>query len=79
MTARTCAVCGTDTPQNQTWRYYGSVRLSEECPDLLPYACSNECAREIAKRVQLGAWTLPTLKRDPGGYSYTVTAPGKGY
>jgi len=79
----TCLVCGKKEYWNDDWRRYSSIAHDEACPHDVPVACSEKCMVEVMIKIKSGAWKLPMLAVDAGGFRVShkqtgyVSAKGK--
>ena len=76
-----CDICGRVGIWGEGgWRAYTSILHDETCkPEEIPHACSDDCATELERRVNIGLVALPTLRMSAGGMHVHVTKPGRGY
>ena len=72
-----CDVCGLEDARPAAWHTYGSVALSETCPQDELHACSPACAEHMQAKVDSGEWQVPIVRLR--GYTATMTQPRKGY
>ena len=78
MAKHTCTVCGTVGEWSNKWSWNGSINHMDACPDDLPKACCDQCAKVMGEKIESGEWVLPMLGKGGRG-GPNVVAPRKGY
>jgi len=72
-----CDICGKKAWRNDEWVSYGSIALSETCPQDIPLACSDKCCVEMKRRFKNKEMALPKLTNR--GYYCDVVHQRVGY
>jgi len=73
-----CDICGKIDFWADGWISYSSLNHEDFCPCDIPNACSDECGKELMKKIKAKEFVLPQLS-DYDEYNMHVTKKRSGY
>lgn len=56
-----CDQCKTVDFWGDTWSWFGSLLMLDECPTNIPTLCSQTCADKFKERIDAGAVKFPVI------------------
>ncbi|RJP48776.1 MAG: hypothetical protein C4586_08675 [Anaerolineaceae bacterium] len=74
-----CDGCGKEGSWEEGWSWYGSILHLDTCPNDVPVACSDACAKIVQERIDSGQYVLPKPKLRNKKYYSAVVTKRKGY